>query len=183
VRTFFAADCGNEIFAACKGVQEGAMQIDGSSVGYVLQTGSAHQVWKRQYGSADSITGFYGQGDRVTISDEAWRLLEEQKAAALENSKHVRGIKEEEGETVESIKARAAAQEGEEAASSGSVSGNGGIEQIEKLKKQIEELQARIAEITSSPVSDEQKMQQIAPLQAQVQSLEQQLMALQASLK
>ncbi|MFV0422886.1 hypothetical protein [Oleidesulfovibrio sp.] len=131
-----------------------------------------------QADSSPRAVGMSGSGDRVSISAEAWRLMEEQKSKAVENSRHARGIREEEEETVESIKARAKAQ-GEETKTFAS----GGQEQVAQLEKQIEALEEKIQEIMQSSMSDEQKEQATGPLYSQINQLRQQLQALLASLQ
>lgn len=153
------------------------MQISGYSPLFGTQeTEESERVRRARSGADGSAISSFGGEDTVTISDEGRRLAEEMR---------LRKIQEEEDQERRMAKAQdgssAPVGEGAEGAPETGAAGGGGgsssssSSSVEDIKKQIQQLEAKLASTASSSLPENVKQSAMATYQAQIQELESQL--------
>jgi hypothetical protein len=149
------------------------MKIDGSTS--LASMYLANQIRGRSAESAGAR-----QGDTVTLSSEAKRLLEYFRGLRFEKDaadKSESAAADSLGDARDDVPARGA---GVSAAEAGAAEGSGTAGQIEDIRKRIKDLMDKVKHIMDGDMSPEQKHSAAAPYLQQIQELQQQLQELMA---
>ncbi|MCH5276758.1 MAG: FlxA-like family protein [Desulfovibrionaceae bacterium] len=141
---------------------------------------------RRERESKGALGSLGWNSDTVSISEEGRRLAEEMQARRAEALKlqdtdqdaaslaaHAAGISGQDGE------ARAGSVPDAPSGAGGAQSGGDGSSQVESIKKQIEQLKAKMQSVASSALPEEVKASTVAAYQAQISELESQMQELQ----
>lgn len=131
----------------------------------------------------DATTARTGQGDTVTLSSEAKRLLEHFRTMQVTATDRETHVSSETAGTLsdarsESVRRDARAERFATTASA-SISSDSGS-QIEDIRKRIKDLMDKVQHIMDSNLPPEQKQSTAAPYLQQIQELQQQLQQLSA---
>lgn len=157
------------------------MEIGGISA--IMDTRLAEQLRGRVPARAGS-----GQGDTVTLSSEAKRLLE------YFRTRQVRAMDRDEPGTAASSDAASSGPAGDAkgashleggvsaaGAGTGTSGGSGTGSQVEDIRKRIKDLMDKVKHIMDSDLPPEQKQSAAAPYLQQIQELQQQLQEMMAA--
>lgn len=139
---------------------------------------------RRERESRGVLGNLGGGGDTVSISEEGRRLAEEMRARKAEEQKA-----QEQNSAADPFAAKAAGISGDEGdgaqagaipdAPGGAQGGGDSSSQVESIKKQIEQLKAKMQSVASSGLPEKVKTSTVAAYQAQISELESQLQELQ----
>lgn len=146
------------------------MRIDGAA-------SIAEMYFNTRTKTRDADTARADQGDTVTLSSEAKRLLEHFRNMRFEEDKNVSGGCDS-GQAGATPRDSAVSMSGIGAGESG---GSGTGSQVEDIEKRIKDLMDKVKHIMDSDLPPEQKQSAAAPYLQQIQELQQQLQELTAA--